>query len=293
MSGGENEAAGSGLGGLEGADEKLKFYSLLKNPVRREIIHLLDSNGEMAATEMRRRLKVSVGTLYYHLEFMQPFISQSGRRKYMLSERGRVLVSSMKLSDTLAEASVLGGRLTGLNRVLSGFSMFPAFQKVEASGVWAIPVSLISGLLYILLSWRVLNVQFLLHFRGVSLAEQAVVVGAVNMLLVFGFYALAGLVAARRAGGELTLLSSTPIAFTPANVFLAYLVLVASSGLVLHPLTAFVTNGLFILAHVWQLSALSAALVAAKGISWERALVVSVVFSYISFTASQYQLPPL
>jgi predicted transcriptional regulator len=60
---------------LELRDEKLLFYSLLKNPIRREIISLLKENGSMAATDLKRMLGISVGTLYYHLEFMKAFRS--------------------------------------------------------------------------------------------------------------------------------------------------------------------------------------------------------------------------
>jgi hypothetical protein len=39
---------------LELRDEKLLFYSLLKNPIRREIISLLKENGSMAATDLKK-----------------------------------------------------------------------------------------------------------------------------------------------------------------------------------------------------------------------------------------------
>ncbi|MEM4270304.1 MAG: helix-turn-helix domain-containing protein, partial [Candidatus Caldarchaeum sp.] len=53
---------------LEPKDEKLLFYTLLKNPIRRQIITLLKENGPMAATDLKQLLGISVGTLYYHLE---------------------------------------------------------------------------------------------------------------------------------------------------------------------------------------------------------------------------------
>jgi DNA-binding transcriptional ArsR family regulator len=111
---------------LELRDEKLLFYSLLKNPIRREIISLLKENGSMAATDLKRMLGISVGTLYYHLEFMKPFVVKNPKRRYMLSEKGLRLVESMKVSDYLAEASV--GAVKGPRRILLTLSLNPCLK---------------------------------------------------------------------------------------------------------------------------------------------------------------------
>jgi len=55
------------LGGRSSAE----IYGILKSPVRREIISLLYTRGELSATQLKLMLNVSYGTLYYHLDFLR------------------------------------------------------------------------------------------------------------------------------------------------------------------------------------------------------------------------------
>ncbi|MEM4295161.1 MAG: helix-turn-helix domain-containing protein, partial [Candidatus Caldarchaeum sp.] len=151
---------------LEPKNEKLLFYTLLKNPIRRQIITLLKENGPMAATDLKQLLGISVGTLYYHLEFMQPFVVKTSKRKYTLSEKGFRLVESMRVSDYLAESSV--GGLQGPRRLLLMFTLNPLLDKVQMSRATMVPVAFLSSIIYVVFSWRLSNSQILLHFRPMS-----------------------------------------------------------------------------------------------------------------------------
>ncbi|MEM4302748.1 MAG: helix-turn-helix domain-containing protein [Candidatus Caldarchaeum sp.] len=270
---------------LEHKDEKLLFYTLLKNPVRRQIISLLKENGAMAATELKKILGISVGTLYYHLEFMHPYVVKTSKRKYMLSDKGFRLVESMKISDFLAESSL--GTLQGPRRILLALSLNPLLDRIQLSNATLIPVSALSAILYMLFSWRVSNSQLIFHFRQMPSPELALLMSAGNILLLFTLLTLAGLAASMRFGGESVILATLPIALTPSNILLTYFTVLSGFGLLSNPTVASATTLVYIFSHVWQLAAISAVLVSAKGVSWEKSVAVTIALSYVSLFISQ------
>lgn len=285
MSAEENADLITGSKTVEQRDEKLLFYSLLKNPVRRQIINLLKENGSMAASDLKRFLGISVGTLYYHLEFMYPFVVKTDKRRYTLSEKGLRLVDSMKVSDFLAESSV--SEPVGYKRFFYSFTLNPLLRRIQLSNATLIPVSLISAMLYLLLSWRLSNSQILMHFRQMPSPEIAVVAAGGNLLVMIFLFVLAGFVASFRRGGESMIAATLPIALTPTNLLLTYFVLLSGFGVLNDDPFTGATFWVYVFVHVWQMAALSSVLVSAKGVSWERAVGATVALSYISLFISQ------
>ncbi len=270
---------------LEFRDEKLLFYSLLKNPIRREIISLLKENGSMAATDLKRMLGISVGTLYYHLEFMKPFVIKNPKRRYMLSEKGLRLVESMKVSDYLAEASV--GAVKGPRRILLTLSLNPLLERVQLSNATLVPVGILSSLLYILLSWRISNSQILLHFRQLPTAEAALIMSAFNLVLLIALTMFLGFITSLRLGGEAVIAATLPIALTPSNIILTYFAVLSGLGFSETPLVSNITPYVYFGLHLWQMATIAAVLVSAKGVSWERAVIASIALSYLSLYIAQ------
>ncbi|MEM4560421.1 MAG: helix-turn-helix domain-containing protein [Candidatus Caldarchaeum sp.] len=270
---------------LEPKDEKLLFYTLLKNPIRRQIITLLKENGPMAATDLKQLLGISVGTLYYHLEFMQPFVVKTSKRKYMLSERGFRLVESMRVSDYLAESSV--GGLQGPRRLLLMFTLNPLLDKVQMSRATMVPVAFLSSIIYVVFSWRLSNSQILLHFRPMSSPEAALLASTLNIFLLMALLMAAGFLASLRLGGESAIALTLPIALTPSNILLTYFTIISGFGVASSAMFASITSWVYLALHVWQMAAVSAVLVSSKGVSWERAVVVSAAISYVSLFISE------
>lgn len=270
---------------LEPKDEKLLFYTLLKNPIRRQIITLLKENGPMAATDLKQLLGISVGTLYYHLEFMQPFVVKTSKRKYMLSERGFRLVESMRVSDYLAESSV--GGLQGPRRLLLMFTLNPLLDKVQMSRATMVPVAFLSSIIYVVFSWRLSNSQILLHFRPMSSPEVALLASTLNIFLLMALLMAAGFLASLRLGGESAIALTLPIALTPSNILLTYFTIISGFEVASSAMFASITSWVYLALHVWQMAAVSAVLVSSKGVSWERAVVVSAAISYVSLFISE------
>lgn len=74
-----------------------KIYQALGNPHRRNIIMILGENPDgLTFSELRKRLNLSVGTLYYNLDQLEDLIYQKSDRRYALSEKGLLAYKMLK-----------------------------------------------------------------------------------------------------------------------------------------------------------------------------------------------------
>jgi len=67
-----------------------RVYKLLDHPVRKEIIELLGEQDRLGFKELKERLRINVGALYYHFDALSDLIMQDENRKYMLTDLGRM-----------------------------------------------------------------------------------------------------------------------------------------------------------------------------------------------------------
>jgi predicted transcriptional regulator len=56
------------------------LYEILSNPIRIKIIELLFENGSLSFTELKNELKISTGSLYYHLSVLSEFVEQDPKK---------------------------------------------------------------------------------------------------------------------------------------------------------------------------------------------------------------------
>ena len=75
--------------------EDTPIQQILSKPNRAAIINLLGENGELGFTELRTRLGIGVGTLYYHLDGLPKYVTQKDSKKYTLTDAGKDLYYEM------------------------------------------------------------------------------------------------------------------------------------------------------------------------------------------------------
>jgi hypothetical protein len=75
--------------------EESPLQSLISKPNRAAIINLLGENGELGFTELRTKLGVGVGTLYYHLDGLPKYVTQRDSKKYTLTDAGKEIYFEM------------------------------------------------------------------------------------------------------------------------------------------------------------------------------------------------------
>ena len=252
------------------------FYNILRNPLRRRILELLYENGEMSASELRRELNISMGTLYYHLDVLNPLIMQTPTRRYCLSDVGRRAVSTYFSDETLGIGKEKGGMGISEKLILTHF-----LNSLSTHPLLCLIASLPVAILYLLLL-TANNVRpfilFLIPSTGNLINDLLWGIGNLLLLIVYFLLATALFFNPTRMGREILLLPPLIIvANIPTVIFLTYSWLV-SSGII--PLFIPVRIVYIILA-LWQLFIYSSAL-NVLGINWDRALSVSLILSYIN-----------
>lgn len=250
----------------KGAD----IYRLLKSPIRRKIILLLYSRGELTAAKLKDLLDISYGTLYYHLDFLKPLVDQVGRGRYALNERG--LDVGKRLRKELE-----------LRRDKGRPSPLAFFERVVASPLRYVPLGILAAGLYLLLS-KIIPVKSVLLFL-IFPGERGLLSSILSMAIILVYFTLIGKFLGRGNGGFGGLSVICLMSYAPIDVFLLSILTLNIFGAqfqVIVPIFKF----FFILVHVAQLVILAAGLTYSRGISWEKTLIISLFLSYLSLLAS-------
>ena len=129
--------------------EDREIYKILGSEVRRRILVYIGDRGSVRFTEMRRDLKLSVGSLYYHLDLLKGLVTQKSDKSYTLTSGG------LEVYRRIKEGGRGGwGVSGGVVRVLLVIPLFEVLNQSVARSLVAIAVSsavlimtsLISGL---------------------------------------------------------------------------------------------------------------------------------------------------
>lgn len=94
--------------------------------MRRKIVSLLGSGGEMSATRLMSELDVAAGNFYYHLNFISPLIIRKKDGLYVLNEAGRSayrqFLLQLNVSDVMTSSKQISNRFIDficLNKLVS------------------------------------------------------------------------------------------------------------------------------------------------------------------------------
>lgn len=106
-----------------------RFYTVLGHPLRRNIIKTIGETGSASFTDLRARLNVSVGTLYYNIDLMEGLIAQDESKRYILAPKGKMayqllVESEEKLVSLGVEVERRASRVRLLNRALMMRGLF-------------------------------------------------------------------------------------------------------------------------------------------------------------------------
>lgn len=125
-----------------------KIYQALGNPHRRNIIMLLGENPEgLAFSELKKRLNLSVGTLYYNLDQLGDLICQESNRRYILTEKGRLAYEMLKSDIEMVKSKASGstGAISKLQALLFPRWLFMFLESREKLMPFLALVVLLAG----------------------------------------------------------------------------------------------------------------------------------------------------
>lgn len=83
------------------------FYYALGHDLRRKILKIIGKNEYTSFTELKKKLNVSTGTIYHHLDTLEKLVTQKKNKKYYLTDLGQYAYDSlMKNSKSFSNLDV-------------------------------------------------------------------------------------------------------------------------------------------------------------------------------------------
>ncbi len=208
----------------KGASRDLFYlYGIVSHPLRRQIVEMLGDEGPSGFTQIRRRLNVPVGTLYYHFDMLSALVNQDNQKRYTLTEAGRDAYKKLHSSEYVQISELLsrttGSQLTpverGLKLLVPG-SLLASIQRRGTLSVLAAALILSLGAVSVYLAGLETIVLF------VNPSDQTFLMLAeflLNWLIVYGVADLLATYLFSRKGEHLTLLAGTALrSSTPPRV---------------------------------------------------------------------------
>lgn len=250
-------------------EELSLYYTLLRNPYRRRIVEILGKDGRVSFKDLKEKLDLSVGAIYYHLDMLTDFVTQDEDRKYLLSDRGLLLhklLGEQRLPATDDVKMRFGdylGRWVFLApiflKTMYSRKLSPIRFSIVFAGALGAGLAKVEPLLFFFnpstLSFEVIFTLFLLDWISIfGLAE----------LFAYLFY--------RRLGGELDLLAGVGISMLPLSLFPYFYMAVPLS----------VARVALLILQVWCLLLLTSALSFGKGLRFDRSIAVSLTILYVN-----------
>ena len=142
-----------------------KILSVLSHKIRREILLILNKNGETSFTELMKALNVDTGKLSFHIRSLSIFIEQTESGKYKLNRAGEDAVRVIMDVESWAQLASLDRKTTqlplasfrrravaflidfGIMLVLAVPTLLPTFISVEIGFIFS-PIIITLNMLF-------------------------------------------------------------------------------------------------------------------------------------------------
>lgn len=262
-----------------------RVYSVLADPVRRQIVQLLKTKHKAGFIELHDALRIKMGALYHHLEELEGLVKQGPDKKYVLTEEGKSALETLDVGEEETAISALPspGRKDGLvplKEILFGRALFDYLNRDSIRTVpLAILIVLFGGWLSAQTNLEPLLLFYLNPTAGVSQAW-FVVLFPLGWLATFALCDFLSITVFKRKGGDLNLLNGTAIAMLPLLVVpgIAFVAQLFSTSITVQAYLLVLP----IILQVWVVCLLSSAISISKGMTVEKSAVVSFAVIYLN-----------
>ncbi len=275
-----------------GNDEVNIIYSILGNPHRRKIIMYLGERGKASFTDLKKFLGVSVGTLYYNLDNLKSLIEQDEDKKYMLNEKGlKIYEIISKETKRIEEMYKESGFLTRiykrtLAKVLTPINFFTfMYRNTLVAFVWSV-LALIIGLSGTTLA----NLSLILFDYKIDAQGSVPYITQAAMLIISWLVIVAvSEILSRILGSRVSrpeFIAAVLVAMLPVLIYPYFYLTATYFGVLYEWGTVIGLNLVLRILQVISICFLTTAISVFKGLSMERAFIISFIIFYISFTIS-------
>jgi len=263
-----------------------KFYEAFSHPIRKRIVDLIEKNGRIGFRDLKKELKVSVGTLYYHLDALGDLVGQDAERKYILTDKGRLAIKMFASSEESLEAfgsekkpsslpliSRLGAVILP-RQLFTYVSSAPRKHIVEALAVIAFGS-------WVLAEAKLEPILLFFNSRTTAAPYFIIIQFWVTWIIVYALSEALSYFIYRRKEEHLGLLSGTAFSLIPLifYAFLWFLVKSMSPDLLLNTILWW---GLLLVCQIWSVGLLSIAISVSKGLRIDKAAVISFLIQYLN-----------
>jgi DNA-binding transcriptional ArsR family regulator len=246
-----------------------RYYTLLKDPTRRRIIKMLGDRGKIGFKELKEELKLSVGTIYYHLDMLADFLTQDEQRKYLLNDDGKLLYKLLKtglLPPTLEIKEAVGHRLGRyflfspiFAKAVRPIRLLPISILILAIGAIGSALAKIDPILFFYFPSKndfiTISISFILQWISLFLFLD---------VMIYLLY--------RRVGGDFQLFICISISSFPLAIF-PYIYLHIPPNFAMY---------ILLITQIWCLLLLSSASCFGKGLRFDKSIVISLITLYIN-----------
>jgi len=268
------------------------LYKILGHPVRRRLIEIIGEQGTIGFSEIRNRLQMGPGTLYYHFDMLGGLITQDDRRRYTLTDLGKyayqVLHSKEYQVTSLAiQESIKPPGEFAVGQVFRSI-FFPRgfFMRLFSSPKlgWTIAFITIGFGIVISILAR-LRLIFFFFEPGYEITLMTPVTFLFSWIVTFIFAELFSFILFRRKGEDSKLFIGCAVSFLPLLPYpcLVFLNTVFGWGLAI-VINAVAARLLLLILQVWSMGFLAAAVCVSKGLRLDRAALISLIVAYASIT---------
>lgn len=265
-------------------DEVSRFYTILGHPLRRRLIRVIGEAGHSRFTDLKSRLNVSVGTLYYNLDLLEGLVTQNGSKRYVLTPRGeiayRLLVES---EEKLVSLGMEAERRANWFRLLSKvFTVRSLFSYLYASLKLSLPSAMIVLIYGVWITYQARLLPIIVFYSDRPALPPLWTAG----LFVAGWLAINVLgnlipfiLYQRPRDGADRLLVGSCYAILPSLVFPTIWVVCRTF---LIPLSLIIAQLIMLFTAGYSLCLLTTAVSMAKGLRMEKAAVATMTVFYLA-----------
>ncbi len=273
----------------KGASRDLFYlYGIVSHPLRRQIVELLGDEGPLGFTQIKNRLNVRVGTLYYHFDMLASLVVQDPQKRYMLTEAGQDAYRKLRSAEYTESTGLLADSLpqtpSGVERGLRFLLPTRLLASIQASKPTALAAA--ASLLGIgaFVAYQAGLETVVLFLNPSSQSPLLLGFGFLgNWLLIYGIADGMATLVFRRKGEHVVLLVGTSYALVPLLLFMGWWGLATTLNLEALGLSTFAISRVVLVAlQAWSLALLARIVSVLKGIRLDKAAVISLALAYLS-----------
>jgi hypothetical protein len=270
------------------------LYGIVSHPLRRQIVELLGDEGPLGFTQIKNRLSIRVGTLYYHFDTLAGIVAQGPDKKYLLTEAGRDVYSKLhsaeyaQSGEAVSKSFPAPSSLDRIGRVLVPAPLIDALRSGSLFSILGATIVLGTGALLVYQA-RLETLVLLLSPSSLGLILSPTLEAVVLEVAFFGswlvVYAVSDLLATLlfgRRGEHLVLLLGSAYSMIPLLLFAGWWDIVTNVTLPTGVPALTVSRIVLVILQAWSLGILATVVARVKGLRLDKSAVIALAIAYLS-----------